>query len=219
MIDAAQLSIPADCEPVEQFAVGVRASAYNWRMRQARFAKGWTQKDLAMVVGVNPSAITAVETLRRSYRRSTPITSELLQEIADALEEPIETLFPHWVPSHKVRQAVSGDVALTLSSLALIGDASDVDLIRTTLQGQLQQAISRALDTLLPIERKVLDLRFGITDRKSRTLEEVGQEFNFTRERIRQIEAKALRKLRHPSRSRVLQEFIDRKPDSRDSYL
>ena len=65
------------------------------------------------------------------------------------------------------------------------------------------------LDTLTPREKKVLILRFGLLDGRSRTLEEVGKEFNVTRERIRQIEAKALRKLRHPSRSKKLKDFLD----------
>ena len=65
------------------------------------------------------------------------------------------------------------------------------------------------LKTLTPREEKVLSLRFGLEDGHSRTLEEVGQEFNVTRERIRQIEAKALRKLRHPSRSKKLRDFLD----------
>ena len=65
------------------------------------------------------------------------------------------------------------------------------------------------LQTLTPREAKVLSLRFGLEDGNPKTLEEVGKEFNVTRERIRQIEAKALRKLRHPSRSKKLKDFLD----------
>ena len=65
------------------------------------------------------------------------------------------------------------------------------------------------MNTLTPREAKVLKLRFGLEDGKARTLEEVGKEFNVTRERIRQIEAKALRKLKHPSRSKRLKDFLD----------
>ncbi len=73
----------------------------------------------------------------------------------------------------------------------------------------LKDQLLRVLDTLTPREEKVLRLRYGIDDGKPRTLEEVGKEFNVTRERIRQIEAKALRKLRHPSRSKRLKDFLE----------
>lgn len=72
----------------------------------------------------------------------------------------------------------------------------------------LKEQLSDVLDTLTPREEKVLRLRFGLEDGRARTLEEVGKEFNVTRERIRQIEAKALRKLRHPSRSKKLRDFL-----------
>jgi RNA polymerase primary sigma factor len=73
----------------------------------------------------------------------------------------------------------------------------------------LKEQIIDVLDTLTPREEKVLRLRFGLDDGRARTLEEVGKEFNVTRERIRQIEAKALRKLRHPSRSKKLKDYLD----------
>ncbi len=73
----------------------------------------------------------------------------------------------------------------------------------------LKEQIDDVLSTLTPRERRVLQLRFGLEDGRSRTLEEVGKEFNVTRERIRQIEAKALRKLRHPSRSRKLKDYLE----------
>ena len=73
----------------------------------------------------------------------------------------------------------------------------------------LKEQLMEVLDTLTPREEKVLRLRFGLDDGKARTLEEVGREFNVTRERIRQIEAKALRKLRHPSRSKKLKDFLN----------
>ncbi len=73
----------------------------------------------------------------------------------------------------------------------------------------LREQLIDVLDTLAPREAKVLKLRFGLEDGRARTLEEVGGEFNVTRERIRQIEAKALRKLRHPSRSRKLKDFLE----------
>ena len=73
----------------------------------------------------------------------------------------------------------------------------------------LREQLNEVLDTLTEREQKVLRLRFGLDDGRQRTLEEVGKEFEVTRERIRQIEAKALRKLRHPSRSRKLKDYLE----------
>ena len=76
-------------------------------------------------------------------------------------------------------------------------------------QTLLKEQLMDVLSTLTPREEKVLKLRFGIEDGRTRTLEEVGKEFNVTRERVRQIEAKALRKLRHPSRAKLLRDYLD----------
>ena len=73
----------------------------------------------------------------------------------------------------------------------------------------LKEQVMDVLHSLSHRERKVLELRFGLEDGRSRTLEEVGREFQVTRERIRQIEAKALRKLRHPSRSKKLKDYLE----------
>ena len=73
----------------------------------------------------------------------------------------------------------------------------------------LKEQLMEVLASLTPREARVLRLRYGLDDGKARTLEEVGREFNVTRERIRQIEAKALRKLRHPSRSKKLKDFLE----------
>lgn len=73
----------------------------------------------------------------------------------------------------------------------------------------LKQTLGEVLDTLTEREKRVIILRFGLIDGRQRTLEEVGQEFQVTRERIRQIETKALRKLRHPTRSKKLKDFLE----------
>jgi len=87
-------------------------------------------------------------------------------------------------------------------------NATLAPLESATMSG-LREAITEVLDTLTPREAKVLRMRFGITMNTDHTLEEVGKQFDVTRERIRQIEAKALRKLRHPSRAEKLQSFLD----------
>ena len=77
------------------------------------------------------------------------------------------------------------------------------------LRQLLKEQIAEVLSSLTPREHRIIQLRFGLEDGRSRTLEEVGKEFGVTRERIRQIEAKALRKLRHPSRSRKLRDYLE----------
>jgi RNA polymerase primary sigma factor len=92
----------------------------------------------------------------------------------------------------------------------LIEDKDAIQPIDAAIQSDLRETTTRVLETLTPREERVLRMRFGIGMNKNHTLEEVGQQFTVTRERIRQIEAKALRKLKHPSRSRVLRSFLDR---------
>ena len=90
-----------------------------------------------------------------------------------------------------------------------IEDKKAISPANATLQSMLKDEIENVLDTLDERERKILELRFGIHDGMTRTLEEVGSEFRVTRERVRQIESKALRKLRHPTRSRRIKQFLD----------
>ena len=132
------------------------------------------------------------------------------EEIAEELEMPVE----------KVREIIR--VAQEPVSLETpIGEEEDSHLgdfiqdddapapAEVASHTLLKEQLSDVLSTLTEREEKVLRLRFGLEDGRSRTLEEVGKEFNVTRERIRQIEAKALRKLRHPSRSKRLKDFLD----------
>jgi RNA polymerase primary sigma factor len=90
-----------------------------------------------------------------------------------------------------------------------IEDKKAVSPLEAAIRYDLQRQINSALETLTPREEKVLRKRFGIGEATDHTLEEVGQDFEVTRERIRQIEAKALRKLRHPSRSKKLRSFVE----------
>jgi RNA polymerase primary sigma factor len=90
-----------------------------------------------------------------------------------------------------------------------IEDKSSVNPQDAVMHGDLEAQTRSVLATLAPREERVLKMRFGIGERVNHTLEEVGQDFDVTRERIRQIEAKALRKLRHPSRSRLLKSFVE----------
>ena len=124
------------------------------------------------------------------------ITPEKVREIIKISQEPVslETPIGEEEDSHL------GDFIEDRSALAP-ADAASHQL--------LKEQVGRVLDSLHDRERRVLQLRFGLEDGRSRTLEEVGREFGVTRERIRQIEAKALRKLRHPSRSKKLKDFLE----------
>ncbi len=156
-----------------------------------------------------------VETINKVKKVSSQLLHEMghdpsAEEIAERLEMPVD----------KVREIMR--VAQEPVSLETpIGEEEDSHLgdfipdddapipAEAASQTLLKEQLSDVLKTLTPREEKVLRLRFGLEDGRPRTLEEVGKEFNVTRERIRQIEAKALRKLRHPSRSRKLRDFLD----------
>ncbi len=156
-----------------------------------------------------------VETINKVMRISRQLLQELghdptPEEIADDMGMPVE----------KVREIlkiaqepVSLETPIGEEEDSHLGDfipdedaSEPAEAASFTL---LKEQLSEVLGTLTPREEKVLRLRFGIEDGRTRTLEEVGREFNVTRERIRQIEAKALRKLRHPSRSKKLKDFLN----------
>jgi RNA polymerase primary sigma factor len=113
--------------------------------------------------------------------------------------------------SQKASQAAQGADPLSEQILFQMEGsvAEDKQAIEAAIQSNLRETTTRVLASLTPREERVLRMRFGIGMNTDHTLEEVGQQFSVTRERIRQIEAKALRKLKHPSRSRKLRSFLD----------
>jgi RNA polymerase sigma factor RpoD-like protein len=139
---------------------------------------------------------TEVEVDEREAVGPQTVSPEKVREIMKVSQEPVslETPIGEEEDSHL------GDFIPDLASVAP-ADAASHQLLKEQVEG--------VLDSLTPRERRVLQLRFGLEDGRSRTLEEVGRDFNVTRERIRQIEAKALRKLRHPSRSRKLKDYLE----------
>ncbi|MFA9398698.1 MAG: RNA polymerase sigma factor RpoD [Clostridiaceae bacterium] len=156
-----------------------------------------------------------VETINKLIRVSRTLLQDygrepLPEEIAEVMEMPVD----------KVREIMK--IAQEPVSLETpIGEEEDSHLgdfipdddalapAEAAAFTMLKEQLINVLDTLTPREEKVLRLRFGLDDGRARTLEEVGKEFSVTRERIRQIEAKALRKLRHPSRSKKLKDYLD----------
>jgi RNA polymerase primary sigma factor len=139
---------------------------------------------------------TEAEVDQREAAGPQTVSPEKVREIMKVSQEPVslETPIGEEEDSHL------GDFIPDLASVAP-ADAASHQLLKEQVEG--------VLDSLTPRERRVLQLRFGLEDGRSRTLEEVGRDFNVTRERIRQIEAKALRKLRHPSRSRKLKDYLE----------
>ena len=155
-----------------------------------------------------------VETINKTIRVSRQLLQELghdpsAEEIARELDMPAEKVRDILKIS---QEPVSLETPIGEEEDSHLGDfIPDEDASEPSEAASfslLREQLEEVLDTLAPREKKVLELRFGIVDGRTRTLEEVGKEFNVTRERIRQIEAKALRKLRHPSRSKKLRDFL-----------
>ena len=156
-----------------------------------------------------------VENMNRIIRKSRSMVQELgrepsIKEVAQALDLPVEKV------SDAIRmnmEPVSLEMPIGEEEETHLGDfiqdcGSMIPLEETT-RVLLNEQLSEALSTLTRREEEVLRLRYGLTDGRARTLEEVGQIFHVTRERIRQIEAKALRKLKHPTRSRKLRDYLE----------
>ena len=149
-----------------------------------------------------------VETINKLIRVSRQLLQELgreptPEEIAEEMDMPVD----------RVREPVSLETPIGEEEDSHLGDFIQDDNVPVPADAAaftlLKEQLVEVLSTLTDREQKVLRLRFGLDDGRARTLEEVGKEFNVTRERIRQIEAKALRKLRHPSRSRKLKDYLD----------
>lgn len=156
-----------------------------------------------------------VETINKLIRIQRQLIQELgrdpiPEEIADEMEIPVERVREILKIS---QEPVSLETPIGEEEDSHLGDfIEDEDALAPAEAASfflLREQLDDVLGTLTPREKKVLQLRFGLDDGRSRTLEEVGQVFGVTRERIRQIEAKALRKLRHPSRSKKLKDYLD----------
>ena len=156
-----------------------------------------------------------VETINRLVRVSRQLLQELgrepsPEEVASRVDMPVERVREIMKVS---QEPVSLETPIGEEEDSHLGDFIQDDQVTVPADAatftMLHEQLMEVLDTLTEREQKVLRLRFGLDDGRPRTLEEVGREFNVTRERIRQIEAKALRKLRHPSRSKKLKDYLD----------
>ncbi|NLP27345.1 MAG: RNA polymerase sigma factor RpoD [Clostridia bacterium] len=192
------------------FRKGFKFSTYaTWWIRQA-ITRAIADQARTIRIPVH-----MVETINKLIR----VSRQLLQELGrEPLPEEIAKVME--MPVDKVREImkiaqepVSLETPIGEEEDSHLGDFIPDDEAPAPAEAaaftMLKEQLINVLDTLTPREEKVLRLRFGLDDGRARTLEEVGKEFNVTRERIRQIEAKALRKLRHPSRSKKLKDYLD----------
>lgn len=192
------------------FRKGFKFSTYaTWWIRQA-ITRAIADQARTIRIPVH-----MVETINKLIR----VSRQLLQELGrEPLPEEVAKIME--MPVDKVREImkiaqepVSLETPIGEEEDSHLGDFIPDDEAPAPAEAaaftMLKEQLINVLDTLTPREEKVLRLRFGLDDGRARTLEEVGKEFNVTRERIRQIEAKALRKLRHPSRSKKLKDYLD----------
>ena len=193
-----------------EYRRGYKFSTYaTWWIRQA------ITRSIADQARTIRIPVHMIETINKLVRTSRQMLSEMgrepvPEELAERLSMPLEKV-------RKVLKIAKEPVSLEApvgdeedSSLGdFIADEGALQPIDSAIHSNLKETCTRILSSLTPREERVLRMRFGIGMNTDHTLEEVGQQFNVTRERIRQIEAKALRKLKHPSRSRKLRSFLD----------
>ncbi len=192
---------------------------YTKGFKFSTYATWWIRQAITRAISDQARTIRIPVHMVESMNRVKKASSKLLhkngheptpEELSEELKMPLEKI-------HEIMRIAQDPVSLEVpmgeDDDRHLGDSiPDEDAtapIEAASHALLRDQLADVLYTLTPREEKVLRLRFGLEDGRARTLEEVGKEFNVTRERIRQIEAKALRKLRHPSRSRLLKDFLD----------
>ena len=192
---------------------------YNKGFKFSTYATWWIRQAITRAIADQARTIRIpvhmVETINKLVRVSRQLLQELgreptPEEIAERMEIPVERVREILKIS---QEPVSLETPIGEEEDSHLGDFIQDDNVPVPAEAAaftlLKEQLVEVLGTLTEREQKVLRLRFGLDDGRARTLEEVGKEFNVTRERIRQIEAKALRKLRHPSRSRKLKDYLD----------
>ena len=186
--------------------------------RFSTYATWWIRQAISRAIADHARTIRIPVHMVETINRVSRANHELLQELGHE-PSPEEIAHKLHLPLEKVEEVMRiGQEPISLETPVGEEDDSHLgDFIQddeaeepadAASYAMLREQLAGVLKTLTPREERVLRLRYGLTDGRMHTLEEVGEEFNVTRERIRQIEAKALRKLRHPSRSKVLKDFL-----------
>ena len=192
---------------------------YTKGFRFSTYATWWIRQSITRAIADQARTIRIpvhmVETIHRLSRVSKQLMQELGRDATNAeIAERMGISENRVVEIQKIAQdPVSLESPVGEEDESKISDFVEDESIKSptesTAQDILKTQLLQVIETLTPREQKVIRLRYGLDDNHARTLEEVGKEFNVTRERIRQIEAKALRKLRHPNRSKKLQDFYE----------
>lgn len=192
---------------------------YTKGFRFSTYATWWIRQSITRAIADQARTIRIpvhmVETIHRLSRISKQLMQELGRDATNAeIAERMGISEARVVEIQKIAQdPVSLESPVGEEDESKISDFVEDESIKSptdsTAQDILKAQLLQVIETLTPREQKVIRLRYGLDDNHPRTLEEVGKEFNVTRERIRQIEAKALRKLRHPNRSKKLQDFYE----------
>lgn len=194
---------------------------YDWRRgyKFSTYATWWIRQAITRAIADQSRTIRIpvhmVDQINRFYKTQRRLMQKHgkdpdIKEIAKEMEisvEDAENLMKISQQPKSLSTPVGDDKEATLEQF--IADRSKPSLYDAVSSELLKDALQEVLETLSPREKKVLMMRFGLEDGKPKTLEEVGKEFKVTRERIRQIEAKAIRKLKHPTRARKLRDFLD----------
>ena len=192
---------------------------YSRGYKLSTYATWWIRQAITRAIADQARTIRIPVHMVETIHRQAKVTRQLMQELGRD-PHPSEIAEVMGIPESRVieiqkiaQDPVSLETPIGEEEDSHLGDfiedsnaLAPSDIVENTM---LKEHLITVLDTLTPREEKVLRLRYGLDDGRPRTLEEVGKAFNVTRERIRQIEAKALRKLRHPSRSKRLRDFLD----------
>lgn len=194
---------------------------YDWRRgyKFSTYATWWIRQAITRAIADQSRTIRIpvhmVDHINRYYKTQRKLTQKLgreptNREIAKDMQmsvEEVENLIKISQQPKSLSTPIGDDKEATLEQF--ISDVNQPSLYDKVSRELLKDVLNKVLDTLSPREKKVLIMRFGLDDGKPKTLEEVGREFKVTRERIRQIEAKAIRKLKHPTRARKLKDFLE----------